>query len=396
MIDFRERLDAGPVSKPSWSGGRVGVRMRGRWAGRAERSWERRFAGEQRRCRERALGSSEGRIRATVSAGPVGGWPVGVRRLVSAVLIFHIGAILVGALSASAVVAAGTFAGRHVRALSSGDRPGLRVPLLRPRAAADARGDGDGPLRRRPPGRGGPAPREGLFPGCCGSGNWRWPITSTRTPRRPRSRGVTASRSRWGRSYARHLGADAPRLFVGCAHQPAPSDSRGRAGSRGAGKAGLEAGGSRRRGVLHHARADRGVRRETPSERFGGLPGVPLADLGPGLERVLLHPGRPDRAGADPRVGRVFCCSGTWRSTASTSTAFSARRAGPTRRSFASSSASRRRMPGRSGSSFPTACSARPGSSAWWSWRFTPWACSAVRRRCSPGRSWSRPCGARR
>ena len=29
----------------------------------------------------------------------------------------------------------------------------------------------------------------------------------------------------------------------------------------------------------------------------------PLADNGPGLERVLLHPGRPDRAGADPRAG---------------------------------------------------------------------------------------------
>ena len=321
------------------------------------------------------IGWSEGRCRATARSGPSGGgWPVGVRRLVSAVLIFHIVAILVGALVVAAVVAAGAVAGRPVRALFPADRPGVRVPLLRPRAAADARGDGDDPLRRRPARRDGPAPPQGRVPlaaAAAATGAGQSPATPT--SRRPRSRGATASRSRWATLVRPAPGADAPRLLGDRAHRAAAPDPRRRAGSRA----------PRTRRARRRVDLDAEEFYTTP-ERIGEYPvrrllndlgGVPGRALGGRSRRawnaLLLHPGRPDRAGPDPRGRRSAAVlePGGLRPRPPRLSRLAT--AGPTPRSSGSSRASGRRTPGRSGSSSPTPCSARPGSSAWWSWRFT-------------------------
>ena len=301
------------------------------------------------------------------------GWPVGVRRLVSVVLIFHIVAILVGALSSppSSLLErslAEKFA-PYFQVIDQGYAYRYYAPEPPPTPVVTATirfadGRPDETVR---------LPRKETFPWLLRQRQLALANHLYTDSQAAKTEGGDASRSRWGRSYARHLAKTHP----GCSSivlttqlHLIPDVERVREMLA---RAGLEGGGSRRRGVLHHARADRRVRavRRLLNDLAAYL-AVLSADSGPGLERLLLHPGRPDRAGPDPRRRSVCCCSGTWRSTASTSTASSARRAGPTPRSSDSSRASARRMPGRSGSSFPTACSGRPGSSAWWSWRCTP------------------------
>ena len=227
---------------------------------------------------------------------PGGGWPVGLRRLVSAILIFHISAILVGALSSppSSLLErslADTFA-PYFQVIDQGYAYRYYAPEPPPTPVVTATihfADGR-------PGRDGPASPQGRrCPGSCGSGNWRWPITSTPTPRPPARGRRRRARAAGRRSYARHLAQTHPGCSSIVLTVAAAPDPRRRAGSRAARKAGLEAGGPRRRGVLHHARADRRV----PVRRLLNDLGGYLARLGrtdrPGLERLLLHPGRPDR-----------------------------------------------------------------------------------------------------
>ena len=247
------------MSKPSWSRGRVGVRMRK--GGQAEESdpAERRFCRRRAAIRSGPLGSQKA-DESDGGRGPGGGWPVGVRRLVSAVLIFHISAILVGALSSppSSLLErslADVFA-PYFQVIDQGYAYRYYAPEPPPTPVVTATvhfadGRPDETVR---------LPRKDAFP---------WLLRQRQLALANHLlHGLPGGRDRGGRREPEPLGtllrpapgADAPRLFVDRAHQPASFDSRGREGSRAARKAGLEAGGSRRRGVLHHARADRGVR----------------------------------------------------------------------------------------------------------------------------------------
>ena len=91
-------------------------------------------------------------------SGPSAGWPSWARRLVTAGLLFHLAAVVAGALGVPPSSELERRDREPVHALSRPGGPGLCLPLLR-RASADARGHGDDPLRRRPARRDPPAPR---------------------------------------------------------------------------------------------------------------------------------------------------------------------------------------------------------------------------------------------
>ena len=110
----------------------------------------------------------------------------------SAALLFHMAAVLAGAPGRAAVVGAGAAARGRVHAVLRRDRPGLCVPLLRPRAAADAGGHGDASVRRRPARRDGPPARATRVLAAARlrhSGSWPWPTTCSPTSRRPKPAG---------------------------------------------------------------------------------------------------------------------------------------------------------------------------------------------------------------
>ena len=155
---------------------------------------------------------SLGSLKADESEGrdvPDGGWPVGVRRLVSVVLIFHISAILVGALSAppSSLLErslADMFA-PYFQVIDQGYAYRYYVdPPPTPVVTATvhfADGRPDEAVR---------LPRKDAFPWLLRQrqlalANHLWTDSQAAAVE-----GGDASRSRWGRSYARHLAQTHP------------------------------------------------------------------------------------------------------------------------------------------------------------------------------------------
>ena len=270
----------------------------------------------------------------------------------------------------AAIVGAGAGDRGRLHAVLRPDGPGLFLSVLR-RAAADAGRHGDDPVRGRAAGRDGPAAgsRRGRARGCGTSGSWPWPTRCSPTSRRPGGTAGDAGQSRLARAYARHLcrtrpGCRSVTLHVQQHLIPDPEQVR-----EAIDDARCAAVRPLRRSDVHHTRMDRRL----PVRRLLNEVRRYLAELvarrPAGLGRLLLHPGRPDGPGPDPRRRRACWRSGACWSSAWTCTTISAPTAGPSRRRSGRRSVPpglvvlvpgpRRRPP------------ARPGSAAWSSWRCT-------------------------
>ena len=122
--------------------------------------------------------------------------------------------------------------------------------------------------------------------------------------------------------------------------------------------------------------------RATTSERGPELSGRARGGHPAGMGRLLLHPGRPDGPGADPRGDRPAGVLEPAGPRAGPARLFRLRRLG---RAVGDPGGASGRWPGRSGSWCPTAACGWPGWPAWSCWPSTRSGCSAGGRPCWPG-----------
>src|SRR3954454_24301411 len=161
-----------------------------------------------------------------------------------------------GGVVGAPVFGAGAGPGREVHAVFPGDRPGVCLSLLRPRAAADPGGDGDDPACGRPSRRDSPAPPEGDVPlaaeaAAAGAGE----LAVGGRAGGPGRRGGHEPEPMGPLVRASPL-EDAPGGLGGRAPPAVAPDPRRATGAGGPGVAGLPGGRPGRGGVLHDARAD--------------------------------------------------------------------------------------------------------------------------------------------